>query len=91
MATQQVTNTKNSQALAGEAVLVTVSGADAAYLANFSEGDLVTADTSGKTGLISRVDYEGNSFKVSPIQPNMSFNSGVYGYLAANQTVTITY
>lgn len=91
MSIYQVTNRKSSQALAGQAVLVTLNAADAGQLSNWSEGNLVTADTSGKTGTISRVDYEGSSFLVKPIQPDKSFDSGVYGYLASGQTVTITY
>lgn len=91
MATRQLTNQESSPALRGQAVIVTLNGTDAAYLADFAEGDLVTADTSGKTGTIHSVDYEGTTFKVSPIQPNDTFNSGLYGFLAAAQTVTVTY
>lgn len=89
MATAQVTNQKSSQSLMGTSVLVTLDSTDAAQLSNFSEGDLVTNDGNSKTGLINRVDYEGNSFSVNPIQPDRDF--GVYGYLAAAQTVTVTY
>lgn len=89
MATAQVTNQKSSQSLMGTSVLVTLDSTDAAQLSNFSEGDLVTNDGNSKTGLINRVDYEGNSFSVNPIQPDRDF--GIYGYLAAAQTVTVTY
>lgn len=89
MATQQVTNRKASQSLMGTSVLVTLDSTDAAYLSNFSEGDLVTNDGNNKTGTINRVDYEGISFTVNPIQPDKDF--GTYGYLAASQTVTVTY
>lgn len=91
MSTYQITNRKASQALAGQGVIVTLNAADAGQLGNWEAGDLVTADTSGKTGTINRVDGEGNSFSVTPIQPDKSFDSGVYGYLAVGQTVTITY
>lgn len=91
MSTYQITTRKSSQALAGQAVIVTLNNADAGALSLFSEGNLATADTSGKTGLIERVDLEGSSFTVTPIQPNKTFDSGVYGYLANGQTVTITY
>lgn len=83
----QVTNRKASQALRGTATLVTLDSTDAAELENFSTGMLCTHDQSGRTGTIHRVDYEGNSFLVSPIQPNTEF--GIYGYLAAAATVTI--
>lgn len=91
MSTYQITTRKSSQALAGAAVIVTLNNADAGALSLFSEGNLATCDTSGKTGLIERVDFEGSSFTVTPIQPNKTFDSGVYGYLANGQTVTITY
>lgn len=89
MATAQVTNQKASQSLMGTSVLVTLDETDAAQLANFSKGNLVTNDGNSKTGLINRVDYPGNSFTVNPIQPDKDF--GQYGYLAAAQTVTVTY
>jgi hypothetical protein len=91
MATRQVTNQKSCEALNGTGVVVTLNNTDAQYLADFAEGDLVTADPSGQTGTIDSVDYEGNSFKVVPVQLNRTFNSGLYGYLAAGQTVTVTY
>lgn len=89
MATSQVTNRKAAQSLMGTSVLVTLNSTDAAQLVNYSEGDLVTNDSNSKTGLINKVDYEGNSFSVNPIQPDRDF--GVYGYLASGQTVTVTY
>ena len=88
MATQQVTNRKESQALNGQAVVVTLNSSDAAYLDDFSEGMLCTHDSTGKTGTIHSVDYFGNSFRVSPIQMNKDF--GLYGYLNVNDTVTVT-
>jgi len=88
MATQQVTNRRESQALNGQAVVVTLDGTDAAFLDSFSEGMSCTHDSTGKTGTIHSVDYFGNSFKVSPIQMNKDF--GIYGYLNVSDTVTIT-
>lgn len=85
-----VTNQKDSQALAGQGVTVTLDNTDAAQLANMEKGMVVTATTSGQTGTIHSVDYYGNSFKVIPTQMNQAFWSGTYGYLAANQGVTIT-
>lgn len=85
---QQVTNRKASQALNGQAVIVTLDETDAAYLDDFSEGMLCTHDSTQKTGTIHSVDTLGNSFKVSPIQLNRDF--GLYGYLAVSDTVTVT-
>ena len=85
-----VTNRRASQSLKGQAVLVTLDSTDAAQLANFSEGMLCTNGSSSKTGTINRVDYEGNTFSVSPIQPDTTFESAtVYGYLAVSETVTV--
>lgn len=84
----QVTNRKASQSLPGQSVLVTLDSTDSAELENFSEGMLVTHDSSGKTGTIHRVDSFGHSFSVNPIQPDRTF--GVYGYLAASDTVTVS-
>lgn len=83
----QVTNRIASQALRGQGVKVTLDSTDAAQLANFTQGLVCTHDQSGKTGTINRVDYDGNSFLVTPIQPDREF--GIYGYLAAAATVTV--
>lgn len=83
----QVTNTKASQALHGQAVLVTLSGAESSNLVDFAKGDSCRHEQSGIYGLIHRVDYEGNSFSVNPLQPNLDF--GIYGYLPESATVTI--
>lgn len=86
-----VTNRKASQSLPGTAVLVTLDSTDSAQLANFSKGMLCTNNSSGNTGTIYRVDYEGNSFLVNPIQPNTTFqSSGTYGYLAVSETVIVS-
>lgn len=86
----QVTNQKASQSLKGAAVTVTLDDTDSAQLANLSEGMLCTNDSSSKTGTINRVDTFGTSFSINPIQPDKDFASAsVYGYLAANETITI--
>lgn len=85
-----VTNRKASQSLQGQSVLVTLDVSDAASLSSLSEGQLVTNDSSGNKGTIERVDYFGNSFRVTPVQPNTTFESaGTYGYLAVNETITV--
>lgn len=83
----QVYNIKASQALRGQGVLVTLSATDSAQLENFEKGMLCTHDQTGRKGTIHRVDYFGHSFSVNPIQPDREF--GIYGYLAANQGITI--
>jgi hypothetical protein len=90
---QAVTNRKASQSLKGTAVLVTLDSTDSAYLADFSEGMLCTVSSSSETGTINRVDSEGHSFSVTPIQPDKYFQSApsTYGYLAVGETVTVTF
>ena len=86
-----VTNQKAYPSLNGQAVLVTLNSTDAAELENLSEGQICTNASSSKTGTIHRVDYYGTSFWINPIQPDKNFASaGVYGYLAAGETVNIT-
>lgn len=86
----QVVNQKASQSLKGQAVIVTLDDTDSAQLPNLSQGMLCTNDSSGKTGLIHRVDLYGTSFSINPIQPDKDFASAsIYGYLAANETITI--
>ena len=87
MAQRQITNREAGQALNGQAVLVTLDGTDSAYLSEFEKGDSCRHEQSGIYGHIHRVDYEGNSFLVNPLQPNLAF--GIYGYLPASATVTV--
>lgn len=85
-----VTNQKKSQSLQGQAVLVTLDATDAAQLANISEGDLCTVSSSNKTGLVNSVDVFGNSFTISPIQPDKTLeSSGIYGYLNSGESISI--
>ncbi len=81
-------NIKASQALPGQGVLVTVNPSAQPILADIDNRDAATSST-GQTGTVRRVDEEGNSFQVMPIQPNTCF--GVYGYLPVGATVTVTY
>ena len=85
-----VTNRVASQALNGEDVKVTLDSTDAAELENFDPGMLCT-NASGRTGTINRVDYFGNSFLVTPIQPDKNFESvSTYGYLAVGDVVSVS-
>lgn len=84
---QNYTNRKASQALRGQATLVTLDSTDAANLYLLAEGQLCFANTAGVYGTINRVDYYGNSFSVKPIQLNREF--GTYGYLAVNEIVNV--
>lgn len=81
------TNRRASQALKGQATLVTLDSTDSDNLNLLSEGQVCFANTIGVYGTINRVDYYGNSFSVKPIQPDRYF--GVYGYLPVNEVVNV--
>lgn len=81
-----VTNTKDSQALRGQAAIVTVAANQIAAMRQFSVGETVTCDGGATLGTVHSIDFYGNSFKVSPIQPNLSFNTAP-GYLENAETV----
>jgi hypothetical protein len=87
MAQITTTNREASQALNGQAVIVTLDGTDSANLSSFDKGDRCRHEQSGIYGLIHKVDYEGTSFSVNPLQPNLAF--GIYGYLPVSATVTV--
>lgn len=90
MATSYV-NRKSSPALAGQAVLVTVNSSDAANLYLLREGQLATNTDNNKTGTIESIDVYGTSFKVTPIQPDRTFDGApsVYGYLGVGATISV--
>ena len=90
MATVTVTNTKYSQALRGQDVIVTVTGStNVAKLQQISVGDAVASGAA--EGTVSSVDYYGHTFHVTPLQPNFSFATpGVPGYFTSGANVVVT-
>lgn len=90
MPTINITNQVASQALRGESVKVTVDLSTQSSEFNqleIGQSCLYAGDTD-YYGLISSIDSFGNSFEVTPIQPNLKF--GNYGYLFSAEIVTIT-
>lgn len=85
-----VTNQVASQALRGQNVKVTLNGSDAAQLSNINIGDVCTISTSNNTGTIYSIDLYGNSFEITPIQPNYDCHGSIPGYLNATDTVVVT-
>lgn len=82
------TNTKESQSLKGQAVLVTCANNTDFW--RLQKGQFATNQSSGKTGTVGSVDVYGISFQINPIQPNTTFESaGIYGYLAVGETITV--
>jgi len=89
MATINFTNKKASQTLRGQVAIVTVEDDDIAKLADLEVGMVCENDSSNKTGTIHSIDLYGNSFKVSPIQPDKDFATS-NGYLADDETINVT-
>jgi hypothetical protein len=84
-----VTNQVASQALRGQNVKVTLDSSDAGQLANINIGDLCTISTSSNTGTVYSIDSYGNSFEITPIQPDKNCVGSAAGYLAVSDTITI--
>lgn len=84
-----ITNQVTAQALRGQSVIVTMSSANAAsYLSGLTIGQLCTVGATSRTGTISEIDSYGRSFKVTPIQPDKTFDGNTSGYLTSSDTVT---
>lgn len=81
-------NQTSSQALRGQSVIVTVDPTVDGYPEASWVGNIVTVDSSSKQGIITSVDVNGISFKVTPIQPNLRFDStSTPGLLAVGETI----
>jgi hypothetical protein len=87
-----ITNTVPSQALRGQNVKITVDLAT--QLSEFSQLQIgqscVNAYGVGE-GIIYSIDNYGNSFEVTPIQPNLSMqNSSLMGYVGPLTDIDVT-
>jgi hypothetical protein len=79
-------NAKASQALRGQSVTVTMEAPEYPDLSWLDQ--IVEVDSSGKTGIVTRVDQYGVSFQVTPIQPDTRFDSlNTPGILSASETI----
>ena len=82
------TNAKASQALRGQSVTVTLDPAVDGYPEANYLGSTVSVDSSGKEGTIVSVDVNGVSFKVTPVQPDLRFDSAsTPGILAVGEII----
>lgn len=92
MATINVTNRTASQTLRGQDAIVTLDSTDTGdNLPSIEVGQLCTIDSSSNTGTVSFVDYFGNTFRITPIQPDKDLSStSTPGILAVDETITIT-
>lgn len=88
----QVTNKLAYPALRGQDVVVTLTGAEAlSKLPQIVKGYKATMGSSSNVGYVSSVDTYGNSFRVSPANPDQIWESIEKGYLQLNELVTIIF
>ena len=81
-----------SPAFKGQAAIVTLNVGDSlTILPRLKIGQQCEVSSSSNLGTIASVDYKGNTFKVSPAQPNLRFDSSsTPGILNTTETITIT-
>lgn len=85
-----VTNRKDSQALRGESVLVTLDPTDSAKLPHITIGMKATIISSNMIGYVSYVDTYGHYIKINPESPATNLESSTKpGYLAVAEPITI--
>ncbi len=86
-----VTNRIASQTLRGQDAIVHLDSTDAlTYISQLSVGQVATISSSSYTGNISFVDYNGNTFKITPTMPSDNLSSdSTPGILAAGETISI--
>jgi hypothetical protein len=84
-----VLNAKASQALRGQSAIVTIDNPSVnGYPQAEWLNSAVSIGLSGNVGTITSVDVNGISFKVTPIQPNLRFDSAsAPGILVAGETI----
>ena len=90
MAFITLTNTVASQALRGQSVKVTLGSSENSYLQDVQVGALCGITATGDNALVQSVDYFGNSFEITPLQPNFDCHGSIPGYLNATDTVVVT-
>lgn len=89
-------NITAAQALRGQSVRIYVAPENIpAMREQYTPGTVIAIDTTNVLGVVESMDYYGNSFLVTPIQPDMVFApENTYaisggGYLPANTTLTV--
>lgn len=86
-----ITNTKASQALRGQAAIITLSGAQAISVFPLLQvGQSCLIESSNKTVFIESIDRLGISLKVSPRTMNDRADSNTSGILKVNELITVT-
>lgn len=81
-----------SSALRGQDAIIHLNNGDQLNtLPTLTVGQSCEVDSSGATGLISSIDYNGNSFHITPTMPSGNLaSSSTPGVLSSGETITIT-
>ena len=87
MPTITISNTVPSQALRGQNIKITVQLPSLEFT-QLQVGQLCQ-NNAGKQGVIYSVDTFGNSFEISPYQPDFNM-SDIGGYQNSGQDISIT-
>lgn len=95
MATITCTNRVAYPAAKGQAIRVTLNGADSlTQLSQLIEGQFVNIDSSGADGTVLSIDNYGHSFMVAPVRPEVALGSGTApgatNIFDVSDTVTVT-
>lgn len=84
------TNRVAAPALKGEGVKVTLNSTETiSKLPNITVGQKATVGSTSNVGYVTNVDYYGNSFFVSPRNPDLRFDSTASGYLSVSEVITL--
>lgn len=85
-------NQVSSPALKGQSVQIYLNSAEAlAKLSAITLGQKAVVTSSSKVGYVCSVDYRGNSYEVTPINPADRFDSTTTPFvLNATETITLT-
>lgn len=86
------TNQVSAPALKGQSVQVYLNSAETlAKLSAITVGQKAVVTSSSKVGYVCSVDYRGNSYEVTPVTPDNTFDSATTpGVLNATETITLT-
>ena len=68
-------NSAPAQAYKGQSVIITVPSELYLNLSKIYVGEIMQINSSGKLGIVSEIDVFGNSYKISPLQPDLRFDS----------------
>lgn len=91
-----LTNIIPAQALRGQSVRIYVAPENISIMREeYTPGTVVAIDGTNILGVVESMEYYGNSFLVTPIQPNTAFANvsnyadGAGGYLQSDTTLTV--